>query len=105
MSCEPARGQAPANFLISVVPNNGSNRAARSHRPSGVSTCGNPPRAAGGTHHFSPICRRVASRTRTTMTYQAPVSDIAFALKHAARFSAARDDGVYDLTDDLLHAV
>ncbi len=39
------------------------------------------------------------------MTYQAPVSDIAFALKHAARFSAAREDGVYDLTDDLLHAV
>src|SRR5258708_23760772 len=39
------------------------------------------------------------------MTYQAPVADIAFALKHAARFSAAREDGVYDLTDDLLHAV
>ncbi|HEY2138177.1 MAG TPA: acyl-CoA dehydrogenase [Xanthobacteraceae bacterium] len=39
------------------------------------------------------------------MTYQAPVADIAFTLKHAARFAAAREDGVYDLGDDLLDAV
>ncbi len=39
------------------------------------------------------------------MSYRAPVADIAFALRHAARFAAARDDGVYDLSDDLLDAV
>ena len=39
------------------------------------------------------------------MTYRAPVADIAFALKHAARFAAARADGVYDLDDDVLAAV
>ena len=39
------------------------------------------------------------------MTYRAPVADIAFALKHAARFAAARGDGVYDLDDDVLAAV
>jgi alkylation response protein AidB-like acyl-CoA dehydrogenase len=39
------------------------------------------------------------------MTYRAPVADIAFALKHAARFAQARVDGVYDLDDDVLDAV
>jgi len=39
------------------------------------------------------------------MTYRAPVADIAFALKHAARFAQARADGVYDLDDDVLDAV
>jgi alkylation response protein AidB-like acyl-CoA dehydrogenase len=39
------------------------------------------------------------------MTYRAPVADIAFALKHAARFAQARAEGVYDLDDDVLDAV
>jgi alkylation response protein AidB-like acyl-CoA dehydrogenase len=39
------------------------------------------------------------------MTYRAPVADIAFALRHAARFAAAREAGVYDLDDDTLSAV
>jgi alkylation response protein AidB-like acyl-CoA dehydrogenase len=39
------------------------------------------------------------------MTYRAPVADIAFALKHAARFAQARADGVYELDDDVLDAV
>jgi hypothetical protein len=39
------------------------------------------------------------------MTYRAPVADIAFALRHAARFTAARAEGVYDLDDDVLAAV
>jgi acyl-CoA dehydrogenase len=39
------------------------------------------------------------------MTYRAPVADIAFALKHAARFAQARADGVYDLDDDVIDAV
>jgi alkylation response protein AidB-like acyl-CoA dehydrogenase len=41
-----------------------------------------------------------------TMTYQAPVADIAFALKHAAGFAAALSEGLYDdLDDDLVEAV
>src|SRR5215472_1570551 len=36
------------------------------------------------------------------MTYRAPIADIAFALRHAARFDQARRDGVYDLDDDVL---
>jgi acyl-CoA dehydrogenase len=39
------------------------------------------------------------------MTYRAPVADIAFALRHAARFAAAREAGVYDLDDETLAAV
>ncbi len=39
------------------------------------------------------------------MTYRAPVADIAFALRHAARFAAAREAGVYDLDDETLSAV
>ncbi|HEU5274643.1 MAG TPA: acyl-CoA dehydrogenase [Xanthobacteraceae bacterium] len=39
------------------------------------------------------------------MTYRAPVADIAFALRHAARFDAARHEGIYDLEDDVLDAV
>src|SRR5215471_14551565 len=39
------------------------------------------------------------------MAYRAPVADIAFSLKHAARFAQARADGVYDLDDDVLDAV
>jgi alkylation response protein AidB-like acyl-CoA dehydrogenase len=39
------------------------------------------------------------------MTYRAPVADIAFALRHAARFAAARDAGIYDLDDETLAAV
>ena len=40
------------------------------------------------------------------MTYRAPVSDIAFALKHAAGFKQALDDGIYgDLTEDVVDAV
>ncbi len=39
------------------------------------------------------------------MTYRAPVADIAFALRHAARFAQARADGIYDLDDDVLDAV
>jgi len=39
------------------------------------------------------------------MTYRAPVADIAFALKHAARFAHARADGIHDLDDDVLDAV
>ncbi|HEY1544960.1 MAG TPA: acyl-CoA dehydrogenase [Xanthobacteraceae bacterium] len=39
------------------------------------------------------------------MTYRAPVADIAFALRHAARFAAAREAGVYDLDDETLTAV
>src|SRR6202035_5999076 len=39
------------------------------------------------------------------MTYRAPVADIAFALRHAARFAAAREAGIYDLDDETLDAV
>jgi alkylation response protein AidB-like acyl-CoA dehydrogenase len=40
------------------------------------------------------------------MTYQAPVADIAFALKHAAGFGPALADGVYgDLAEDVVDAV
>ena len=40
------------------------------------------------------------------MTYRAPVADIAFALKHAAGFKQALDDGIYgDLTEDVVDAV
>ena len=40
------------------------------------------------------------------MTYQAPVADIAFALKHATGFGAALAEGLYgELTEDLLDAV
>ena len=39
------------------------------------------------------------------MTYQAPLADIAFALRHAARFAQARGDGIYDLDDETLDAV
>src|SRR6266536_2814703 len=41
-----------------------------------------------------------------TMTYQAPVGDIAFTLKHAAGLKRALDEGLYgDLTEDLVDAV
>jgi len=40
------------------------------------------------------------------MTYRAPVADIAFALKHAAGFKQALDEGIYgDLAEDLVDAV
>src|SRR5260370_18891352 len=40
------------------------------------------------------------------MTYQAPVGDIAFTLKHAAGLKRALDEGLYgDLTEDLVDAV
>jgi acyl-CoA dehydrogenase len=40
------------------------------------------------------------------MTYRAPVAEIAFALRHAAGFSAALSEGLYgDLSDDLVAAV
>ena len=39
------------------------------------------------------------------MAYQAPVADIAFTLKHAAGFAAARADGIYEVDDGLLEAV
>src|SRR5262245_29425763 len=40
------------------------------------------------------------------MTYRAPVSDIAFALKHAAGFRQALADGSYgDLDEDVVDAV
>jgi len=40
------------------------------------------------------------------MTYRAPVADIAFALKHAAGFQAALQDGLYgDLDEDTVDAV
>jgi acyl-CoA dehydrogenase len=39
------------------------------------------------------------------MTYRAPVADIVFALRHAARFAAAREAGIYDLDDETLSAV
>jgi acyl-CoA dehydrogenase len=40
------------------------------------------------------------------MTYRAPVADIAFALKHAAGFKPALDEGLYgDLTEDVVDAV
>ncbi|MPZ40495.1 MAG: acyl-CoA dehydrogenase [Rhizobiales bacterium] len=40
------------------------------------------------------------------MSYRAPVFDIAFALKHAAGFKQALDDGLYgDLSEDVIDAV
>src|SRR5687767_11974357 len=40
------------------------------------------------------------------MTYRAPVSDIAFALKHASGFGSALADGLYgDLSEDVVDAV
>src|SRR5947208_4519572 len=71
----------------------------------GPATCGKQAAPAADACPFRADSDLESAHGRTTMTYQAPVSDIAFALKHAARFSAAREDGVYDLTDDLLHAV
>jgi alkylation response protein AidB-like acyl-CoA dehydrogenase len=60
----------------------------------------------------TPAGRNAGSRERAlspetiTMTYRAPVADIAFALKHAAGFSAALADGIYgDLAEDLVDAV
>src|SRR6266850_1109792 len=41
-----------------------------------------------------------------TMTYRAPVADIAFTLKHSAGMRRALEDGLYgDLTEDLVDAV
>src|SRR3977135_1434888 len=40
------------------------------------------------------------------MSYQAPVAEIAFALRHAAGFGAALGEGLFgDLSDDLVEAV
>ena len=40
------------------------------------------------------------------MTYRAPVSDIAFALKHAAGLKAAMAEGLYgDLDEDMVEQV
>src|SRR5271165_1451017 len=40
------------------------------------------------------------------MTYQAPVTDISFALKHAAGLNRAINDGLYgDFSEDLLDQV
>ena len=40
------------------------------------------------------------------MTYQAPVADIVFALKHGAGFSAALEQGLFgDLAEDTVEAV
>src|SRR5260370_25629849 len=40
------------------------------------------------------------------MTYRAPVTDIAFALKHSAGFGRARGEGLYgELAEDLVEAV
>ena len=40
------------------------------------------------------------------MTYRAPVSDIAFTLKHSAGLKQAIDEGLYgDLTEDVVDAV
>src|SRR6202030_2540322 len=39
------------------------------------------------------------------MAYRAPVENIAFTLKHAAGFAAARAGGLYDVGDDLLDAI
>src|SRR5436309_15086995 len=41
-----------------------------------------------------------------SMTYRAPVEDIAFTLKHSAGLRAALDDGLYgDLSEDVVDAV
>src|SRR5262249_729521 len=41
-----------------------------------------------------------------TMSYRAPVADIAFTLKHSAGLKGALDEGLYgDLTEDLVDAV
>src|SRR5262249_49838971 len=41
-----------------------------------------------------------------SMTYRAPVADIAFTLRHAAGFAQAREQGLYgDLADDMVDAV
>ena len=40
------------------------------------------------------------------MTYRAPVSDIAFTLKHSAGLKQAMDEGLYgDLSEDVVDAV
>src|SRR5215467_3777596 len=44
-------------------------------------------------------------RNGKPMAYRAPVADIAFALRHAAGFAQAREDGIYDLDDETLDAV
>src|SRR5262245_36395311 len=49
---------------------------------------------------------RTAPNRRPSMSYQAPVADIAFALEHGAGFGRARADGVYgDLGEDVVAAV
>src|SRR5215468_3100291 len=49
---------------------------------------------------------RPRAPTVTLMTYQAPVSDIAFALKHSAGFSTALGEGLFgDLGQDTVEAV
>src|SRR5882757_1495347 len=54
--------------------------------------------------YTSPFQGEVEAGSR--MTYRAPVSDIAFTLKHAAGLSGALKDGLYgDLTEDLVDAV
>src|SRR5688572_1405912 len=41
-----------------------------------------------------------------SMTYRAPVEDIAFTLKHSARLKGALDEGLYgELTEDVVDAV
>src|SRR5262249_8544177 len=51
-------------------------------------------------------CRKHLRRGTLSMTYRAPVADIAFTLRHAAGFAQARDEGLYgDLADDTVDAV
>src|SRR5712692_8065730 len=63
---------------------------------------------------WQPGCRRAWNRAQlpsqsdrlAPMTYRAPVADIAFALKHAAGFGPALEEGLYgDLAEDLVAAV
>jgi alkylation response protein AidB-like acyl-CoA dehydrogenase len=61
-----------------------------------------PKLGAGDSKGTSRRCRAEAS----TMSYRAPVSDIAFTLKHAAGFKQALDEGLYgDLSEDVVDAV
>src|SRR5262245_8020836 len=63
-------------------------------------------RAAAPSAPCPPDSCRTAPNRRPSMSYQAPVADIAFALEHGAGFGRARADGVYgDLGEDVVAAV
>src|SRR5262245_47573783 len=55
---------------------------------------------------LAPVADIQSDAARTSMTYQAPVAEIAFTLKHAAGVGRAIEEGLYgDLAEDHVDAV